>query len=270
MNDNISKILAEISPLRKELNEHALYTNLKSLDDVKIFMEVHVYAVWDFMSLLKSLQQKLTTVNVPWVPVKNAKVARLINQIVVDEESDLNADGVPKSHFEMYLEAMEEVKANTLIIQDFISDIKTSKEIEFTLKNSDLPKEIKSFLNFTFKTIQGGKAHEIAAAFTFGREEVIPDMFLEIIQNTEKNQNVHLKKINFYLQRHIELDGDEHGPLAHEMLVNLCEQDNVKWEEVCKASKAALKHRILLWDYVLDLIKEHKTINNSKEVLPQF
>ena len=270
MNHNISKILAEISPLRKELNEHALYTNLTSLDDVKIFMETHVYAVWDFMSLLKSLQQKLTTVNVPWVPVKNAKVARLINQIVVDEESDLNADGVPKSHFEMYLEAMEEVKANTQIIHDFISEIKTSKEIEFTLKNSDLPKEVKSFLNFTFKTIQGGKAHEIAAAFTFGREEVIPDMFLEIIQNTEKNQNVHLKKINYYLQRHIELDGDEHGPLAHEMLVNLCGQDNVKWNEVCIASKAALKHRILLWDYVLDLIKEHKIINNSQEALPQF
>jgi len=270
MNHNISKILAEITPLRKELNEHALYTNLASLDDVKIFMETHVYAVWDFMSLLKSLQQKLTAVNVPWTPVNNTRVARLINQIVVDEESDLNADGVPKSHFEMYLEAMEEIKANTLKIKDFISEIKTSKEIELILKNSDLPKEIKSFLNFTFKTIQGGKVHEIAAAFTFGREEIIPDMFLEIIQNTEKNQNVHLKKINFYLQRHIELDGDEHGPLAHEMLVNLCEQDNVKWEEACKASKAALKHRISLWNYVLDLIEENKKINTSQEVLLQF
>jgi len=270
MNHNISKILDKITPLRKELNEHALYTNLASLDDIKIFMETHVYAVWDFMSLLKSLQQKLTTVNVPWVPVENAKVARLINQIVVDEESDLNSDGIPKSHFEMYIEAMEEIKANTLTIQDFISDIKTSKEIEFTLKNSDLPKEIKSFLNFTFKTIQGGKVHEIAAAFTFGREEIIPDMFLEIIQNTEKNQNLHLKKINFYLQRHIELDGDEHGPLAHEMLVSLCEQDSVKWDEVCKASKAALNQRILLWDYVLNLIQENKTINNSQEVLLQL
>ena len=158
----------------------------------------------------------------------------------------------------MYIEAMEEIKANTTEIEDFISCVKHSNDLEYNIEKSNISQDIKSFLNFTFNTIKGGKVHEIAAAFTFGREEVIPDMFLEIIQNTEKNQNVNLKKINYYLQRHIDLDGDEHGPLAHEMLVNLCEQDNSKWDEVCKASKKALKHRIYFGTTFLSQFKKTK------------
>jgi ribosomal protein S7 len=60
-------------------------------------------------------------------------------------------------------------------------------------------------------------------------------MFIEIIEQTEKNNNISLNKINYYLQRHIELDGDEHGPLAHEMINALCGDDNQKWKEIIDA-----------------------------------
>ena len=263
MNQNIKNVIDEIQPLRDELKNHELYQSLKSIDDIKIFMESHVFAVWDFMSLLKSLQALLTCTKVPWTPNMDSKSARLINQIIVDEESDLNYSGEPKSHFEMYLEAMEEIEAETASIHHFLSGIKDLDSIGNYIKKSDLSSVIKSFLNFSFLTIEGWKSHEIAAAFTFGREEIIPDMFIEIIQQTEKSNKISLDKINYYLQRHIDLDGDEHGPLAHEMIVGLCKNDSKKWEEVIDISKKALKQRIQLWDFINFSIK-HKNERRNK------
>lgn len=263
MNQNIKNVIDEIQPLRDELKNHELYQSLKSIDDIKIFMESHVFAVWDFMSLLKALQALLTCTKVPWTPNMDSKSARLINQIIVDEESDLNYSGEPKSHFEMYLEAMEEIEAETASIHHFLSGIKDLDSIGGYIKKSDLNSVIKSFLNFSFLTIEGWKSHEIAAAFTFGREEIIPDMFIEIIQQTEKSNKISLDKINYYLQRHIDLDGDEHGPLAHEMIVGLCKNDAKKWEEVTAISKKALKERIQLWDFINFSIK-HKNERRNK------
>ena len=82
-------------------------------------MEYHVYAVWDFMSLLKALQIELTCTTLPWKPVGDTKIRRLINSIVLEEESDVDADGNPSSHYEMYLDAMIECGADTKKIESF-------------------------------------------------------------------------------------------------------------------------------------------------------
>ena len=263
MNHNIKNVIEQIQPLRDKLKNHELYESLKSIDDIKVFMESHVYAVWDFMSLLKALQNLLTCTKIPWTPNLDSKSARLINQIIVDEESDLNYNGEPKSHFEMYLEAMEEIQANTLPINNFITGIKEIDNAVNFIKNYNIDSSVQSFLNFSFQTIEGGKSHEIAAAFTFGREEIIPDMFIEIIEQTEKSKKVSLNKINYYLQRHIDLDGDEHGPLAHEMIIGLCKEDRLKWQEVTSISTKALEERIRLWDYINESIKSKYHIENK-------
>ena len=267
MNHNIKNVINEIQPLREKLKKHELYESLKSIEDIKVFMESHVYAVWDFMSLLKALQNLLTCTKIPWTPNLDSKSARLINQIIVDEESDLNYNGDPKSHFEMYLEAMEEIQANTLPINHFISGIKEQDATVNFINNYNIDSSIQSFLNFSFQTIEGRQSHEIAAAFTFGREEIIPDMFIAIIEQTEKSKKVSLDKINYYLQRHIDLDGGEHGPLAHEMIVELCQEDSLKWQEVINISKKALEERIKLWDYINKSIKFKYNSENKTENL---
>ncbi len=256
--NRIELIEKELVELKRTLRDHELYQLLSEIDDIKIFMEKHVYAVWDFMSLLKALQNKLTCVSLPWKPVKNAKTARFINEIVFGEESDLNEVGVPKSHFEMYLEAMQEVNADTTNVMNLINSITTLDDVNLHLTKANLKTAEKNFLDFTFRTIKTNEAHKIAAAFTFGREDLIPDMFIEIINQSSKQGKNNFPKLTYYLERHIEVDGDEHGPLSLEMISELCGESNEKWNDALEIAKNALTQRIYLWDEIAREIKEKK------------
>ena len=250
----IDRIENEIETLKVQLINHSLYKMMESQEDLQIFMEHHVYAVWDFMSLVKKLQLDLTTTTLPWVPSTTPSAGRLINEIVWGEETDINKDGVPMSHFEMYLESMDQVGASTQAMKHFLSTLHTSPTIQHHIESAELPSYIKEFLKFTFEVIESNKTHVVAAVFTFGREDLIPDMFIEMIRNINNNTNLDLSHLIYYLERHIEVDAGEHGPMALKMIQELCGDDPVKWEEALVASKASLNHRIDLWDGIADLI----------------
>jgi hypothetical protein len=262
--NRLNTIETRILPLRKKLQNHPLYSSLESIEDIQIFMERHVFAVWDFMSLLKYLQNELTCTSVPWMPGKNAVLARFINEIVHGEESDLNEMGEPKSHFNMYADAMEEIGASKEKIELFFSLLSEGKAVQAALHNFELETEVKNFVSHTFHVIDSNKAHLVASAFTYGREDLIPDMFIEIVKNAEeRNQRASYSKLTYYLERHIEIDGGEHGPLSLKMIEELCGNDEQKWDEVEEIAVASLERRIELWDGIHQALIHSKAHKNT-------
>ncbi|MGJ1388683.1 DUF3050 domain-containing protein [Sphingobacterium spiritivorum] len=251
--DRIQEVQDYIQTERDVLLKHPLYEKLNDLESLKHFTEVHVYAVWDFMSLLKALQVKLTCTQVPWFASAYPNTRYLINEIVLAEESDEYIDGSRLSHFEMYLDAMLTIGADPQAMLDFIDSLRNGVNIQTAIDAGKLDVRIKDFLNFTFDTIAKGGAHEIASAFTFGREDLIPGMFTSMLNNIQNNSPaVDLSKLIYYFDRHISLDGDEHGPLAMQMITELAGEDDNKWQDIKNTAKTALQKRIALWDAIND------------------
>ncbi|KQC34453.1 heme oxygenase [Nonlabens sp. YIK11] len=252
------KMLNEaISLSRKRLLQHPLYTAINTTSHLQTFMKSHVYAVWDFMSLLKALQQQLTCTTLPWRPVGDTQLRYLINEIVLAEETDEDMNGHRLSHYEMYLDAMQAAGITTEKVENQISNWKSVDQVLEVTATDELPAHVSQFLNNTFTVIKRGKAHEIAAAFTYGREDLIPEMFTEIIAGLEKSEvAIDLSKIKYYFDRHIELDGDEHGPMAHKMVALLCGDDETKWKEATTVSQQALESRYELFSGILERLDQ--------------
>ena len=250
----IEDLEKSLESTRNKLINHNLYSNLNSKTKLIKFMETHVYAVWDFMSLIKALQRNLTCVDIPWTPNKNNLAGRLVNEIVLAEESDIDLEGNAKSHFELYKESMKEIGASTRTIDLFTEKVEKYKSYKDAIDEIKIDKIVKEFMDFTFEIINSNKNHVIASVFTFGREDLIPDMFIEIVKKLSSNNEINAKNLIYYLERHIEVDADEHGPMALKMIEELCKDDQKKWEEAKIYSLNALEMRIKLWDHINETI----------------
>lgn len=259
MHPNILKIQQSIEPLRQEIINHKVYSEISDIKDLRIFMEHHIYAVWDFMSLLKALQINLTCTTLPWFPVGDAVTRQLINEIVSGEESDVDAHGAIKSHFELYLEAMEQCGANTAPIQLFLEALHYGETFSEAYNLASVPVAAQNFVNATFETINSKKPHLQAASFTFGREDLIPNMFFSIVNDLNSTQPEQVSIFKYYLDRHIEVDGDQHSHLALSMTEKLCNKNDYFWVEAESVAKNALQERINLWDAAYNQIIKNKT-----------
>lgn len=243
----IKEVKQQIGDVRSQIVHHPLYRHLRTIEDVRKFMEHHVFAVWDFMSLLKGLQGALTCVTTPWVPVGSPETRFLINEIVTGEESDLDSTGTMHySHFELYILAMEQAGADTSRIKNLVEGIRSGKPLSTLLEG--FPASVKGFLEFTFEVINTGKPHIMAAVFTFGREDLIPDMFYSLVKDLNDQFPGKFDIFIYYLERHIEVDGDHHSKLAEKMVDELCGSDETKWAESAAYAVKALEWRNNLWN----------------------
>lgn len=235
---------------KQELENHDFLINnyLKNIEDIKKFMESHVFCVFDFMSLAKSLQNTIVPSSDLWIPndLNHSESARLINEIITGEETDEDNNGGYCSHFALYLKGMEEIGANTSIIKEFINILNKTKNIDEALKYEKIPPEAKEFMEGTFSFIKSKKPYNVAAAFTYGRETVIPSMFLKILEQLNLNKN-NIPTLIFYLERHIFLDGEEHGPASLKLVKNLVNNLDEEKEAIESAIKA-IEYRIKFWD----------------------
>jgi hypothetical protein len=246
----VQQLKSAIEPVRNNLLAHPVYSQIQDLQGLQRFSETHVFAVWDFMSLLKSLQIGLTSVTLPWVPVGNADTRYLINEIVLGEESDVDEAGNRISHFELYLKAMQQMGASTNVIETLIAQINAGTKVQEAIEAAQLPKQVKDFLQFTFDISFNAPLHVKAAVFTFGREDLIPSMFMKILDKIHADAPDKVSIFKYYIERHIEVDGDHHSHLALDMVNRLCGTDASKWEQATAASIKALELRIGLWNAI--------------------
>lgn len=247
----ITRLEEAVSEARTAVVTHPLYAALDSHEAIVTFMEHHVFAVWDFMSLLKSLQRHLTSVNVPWIPSGPTGSRRLINDIVLVEESD-ELQGGFISHFELYVGGMDQAGADTAVINHLIKLLGEGSTVEQALVGADVNPVSADFVRTTFRFIDTLPIHCQAAAFAFGREDLIPDMFQQVIKVNQDGGK--LDTFVDYLARHIEVDGEEHTPMAMQMVTDLCGDDDEKWAQAAQTVNAALAARQKLWTGILAAI----------------
>ena len=251
MDTKVLQLKTKIESDRIKLLSHPVYTKIKDLKDLQKFTQIHVFAVWDFMSLLKSLQNCLTSVSIPWLPVGSPDTRYLINEIVLGEESDVDEAGNRTSHFELYLKAMRMMDADTSMIESLLSIIQSGTPVGNAIKNSAIPNNVKKFLQFTFDIAFDAPPHIKAAVFTFGREDLIPSMFHQLLRQLHTEMPEKISLFKYYIERHIEVDGDHHSHLAIQMVSDLCGNDNQKWVEAGEAAQKSLEMRYILWDSVV-------------------
>ncbi len=250
MQASIQKLQSAINPIRQQIINHHVFERISTLDDLAVFMNYHIYAVWDFMSLLKALQNNLTCTLVPWFPVGSANTRYIINEIVTGEESDVDSCGNRMSHYELYLQAMQQCGVQPVAFLKFIEVLQQSRDFSTAFDAADVPAAAREFVEYTFSVINSGKPHVQAAVFTFGREDLIPNMFLSMVNELNDKFPGQVSEFKYYLDRHIEVDGEHHSHLTMEMTAELCGTNEAKWLEVEEATLAALQQRMALWDAV--------------------
>lgn len=258
-NKHLAKVQSAISPHQEKLLAHPLYHSINSLKEIQVFMENHVFAVWDFMSLVKSLQNTFTCTTIPWVPREDPKLAHFLNQIVLGEECDdlgTNEATTAISHYHLYLKAMKEIESDTKPSEFFIESMKSGvkwrealKKTEQTFSNSNINPFTYEFVKRTISLCETAEPHVVASSFLFGREDPIPKMFTRLLSNlTEKK--LKCTNLKIYLERHIEVDGGLHSILGEKLICDVCGTDEKKWKEAEHIAIESITNRIKLWDGV--------------------
>jgi hypothetical protein len=256
MKKQIPSVLTQsMLDLRQELETHPVFSEIAHMEALRTFMQVHVFAVWDFMSLAKRLQRDLTCVELPWMPPIDPAAARLINDIVLAEESDVDADGHPASHLDLYLKAMRDVGASTAQFDNFMRELRAGAGLSKALAMAEVPKFIRDFVEHTIDTSLNGSTLEVMASFFYGRENVIPDMFQSLLEHWGLDVE-QAPGFVYYLRRHIELDSDTHGPAAQLLIEKALARDESGLQGTREAAHMALQARRALLDGTAALLRE--------------
>ena len=245
-------LVIRLGEARERLVHHPIYALIDSPDRLRQFMRHHVFAVWDFQSLLKAMQQKLTCTSIPWLPTPDPEARRLVNEIVLDEESDELPDGGHASHFELYLQSMRHAGANSGPIERLLDLLSRGAPLSQALTTCGGPATACDFVRRSFEVIESGSTRRIVAAFTYGREDVIPDMFRHLVGSLAAEHPAAWGPFRFYLERHIAHDDEKHAPVCRRIVARLCGDDPAHWAEASETARGCLESRITLWDGIAE------------------
>jgi hypothetical protein len=247
---SVRPLRIHLGGVRERLVSHRLYGLVNSADRLRRFMESHIFAVWDFQSLLKAMQQRLTCTTLPWLPTPDPEARRLVNEIVLDEESDELPEGGSASHFELYLDGMRQAGADTRPIDRLLSSLRAGRSLDESLEACGGPPAALDFVRRSFAVIESASTPALVAAFTYGREDVIPDMFRNLVTTLAASDPAAWSRFRYYLERHIAHDDEKHAPICRRIVARLCGEDPTAWDEASRTARGCLESRISLWDAI--------------------
>jgi Protein of unknown function (DUF3050) len=176
---------------------------------------------------------------------------------VIGEETDVDPDGSYVSHLDLYLRAMAEVGASTRQFETFRSLTQAGTSVEAGMVRTGVPPHVRSFVAHTLTLAQSGSTEEVLAAFFYGREDIIPEMFgrLQKTVLSTKHDEDRLRYFIYYVERHIELDGDSHGPMGRELLEGRVADSPQRNEWALRAACNSIQARIELWNGTLSTLR---------------
>lgn len=240
------------------LKLHPLAAAIRGLPALRVFMEHHVFAVWDFLVLAKALQWQLSEASGSGRIPGHAAAFAVINRIVAEEECDeappnpLGASHL--SHLQIYLLAMAEVGASTASIQRLMERWRriepwtiSPAALTGVLEGLTIPEPSRRFMAFTFEMIGSHEALPMAVAFTHGRELLVPTLF-EALLDRAVTPPSRFPLLQWYLERHIAMDGDDHGPSSLAMVSDLCGGSAIKLSSARMITSRTIEARRQLWD----------------------
>ncbi len=243
--------------VQQELIEHVVYKDLMNIHNLRIFMGYHVFAVWDYMTLLKGLQRHITCTRVPWKPSTYPKeLIRLINSMVLEEESDLDQNDQACDHFSLYVRAMEEMNADSKPIKSFLKNLDTDI----------LSTPLKECMQFSINIAQNYPLHILAGVFYFGREQLIPRIFKPYLEGvTSYPAGTLTPTLSYYLRRHMDLDGNQQVARIMKLLDVACMDSPKAYQEALSYGIQACLLRKKLWDKALESM-----VHYTPQTIPQI
>ena len=124
---SFAQFQTNIYPFKEQLLNHQIYGQVDEIRKTKIFMESHIFGTWDYLTMFKSLQRALTSLNIHLLEKGTLQLPFVMNQIILNEELDdessreyLSAIGI----YQLYIKAMEEIGADTKPITYLVDSIK--------------------------------------------------------------------------------------------------------------------------------------------------
>ncbi|WP_304238572.1 DUF3050 domain-containing protein [Jiulongibacter sediminis] len=256
MVQQIEKLKKVITPFQEKLIDHKVFLSIESLEDLHVFMQNHVYDVWDYMSLLKSVQFHENYTKGPWFPTELPESTYLINEVVLYKESDISFFGKRASHFELYLDAMKQSGCKTANITTFIRELKSSDDLKRAFFLAKTPLETSVFVNHTFDVINNSNIHEQAAVLTYGRAVKYPETFFSLIDSFQEKYPEKLSFFKFYLERQQNIDSELDSYLATKMLTEICQTNDTCWNQVIVATIKSLEKRLNLLNGIYRQLKK--------------
>src|SRR2546430_1846165 len=127
---------------------------------------------------------------------------------------------------------MDEIGADRAPIDGLIDALRSGTPVSDALDALDvraIPLSTSGFVRTTLRTAREATVHEVAASFLYGREDLVPRMFRRILATLEAETSLRCPAFRCYLDRHVDVDENEHAPMAHDLLRSLCGGDATRW-----------------------------------------